>query len=46
MTTETAFVKLMFALGNSKKMEEIKKIMSTNLAGEIKDRSKINEFLI
>ena len=27
-------------------MEEIKKIMSTNLAGEIKDRSKINEFLI
>lgn len=46
MTTETAFVKLMFALGNSKKMEEIKKIMSTNLAGEMKDRSKINEFLI
>ena len=46
MTTETAFVKLMFALGNSKKLEEVKKVMSINLAGEIKERSKINEFLI
>lgn len=46
MTTETAFVKLMFALGNSKKLDEIKNIMSMNLAGEIKERSKINEFLI
>jgi len=46
MTTETAFVKLMFALGNSKKLEEIKKIMSTSLAGEIKERREIDEFLI
>lgn len=46
MTTETAFVKLMFALGNSKKLEEIKKIMSTNLAGETKERREIDEFLI
>ena len=46
MTTETAFVKLMFALGNSKKLEEIKKIMLTNLAGETKERREIDEFLI
>ncbi|MCL4376638.1 Glu-tRNA(Gln) amidotransferase GatDE subunit D, partial [Candidatus Parvarchaeota archaeon] len=46
MTTETAFVKLMFALGNSKKLEEIKNIMSTSLAGEIKERREIDEFLI
>ena len=46
MTTETAFVKLMFALGNSKKLEEIKKIMSANLAGEIRERREIDEFLI
>ncbi len=46
MTTETAFVKLMFALGNSKELEEIKKIMSNNLAGETKERREIDEFLI
>jgi len=46
MTTETAFVKLMFALGNNKKLEKVKEIMSTNLAGEIKDRREIEEFLI
>ncbi len=46
MTTETAFVKLMFALGNSKKLDEIKEIMSTSLAGEIKERREIDEFLI
>lgn len=46
MTTETAFVKLMFALGNSKKLEEVKEIMSRNLAGEIKERREIDEFLI
>ncbi len=46
MTTETAFVKLMFALGNSKKIDEIKEIMSSNLAGEMKERREIDEFLI
>ncbi|EFD92826.1 MAG: glutamyl-tRNA(Gln) amidotransferase, subunit D [Candidatus Parvarchaeum acidophilus ARMAN-5] len=46
MTTETAFVKMMFALGKSKKIEEIKNIMTSNLAGEIKNRSKVEEFLL
>lgn len=46
MTTETAFVKLMFALGKSKKLEEVKTVMSTNLAGEMKERREIDEFLI
>ncbi|MEM0142988.1 MAG: Glu-tRNA(Gln) amidotransferase subunit GatD [Candidatus Parvarchaeum sp.] len=46
MTTETAFVKLMFTLGNTRKLEDIKKMMSENLAGEIKERSGIDEFLI
>lgn len=46
MTTETAFVKLMFALGNSKKIDEVKEIMSSNLAGEMKERREIDEFLI
>ena len=46
MTTETAFVKLMFALGKSKKLQEVKEIMLNNLAGEMKDRSDIKEFLL
>ncbi len=42
MLPETAYVKLMWALGHSKKPDEIKKIMQTNIIGEISDRTKTN----
>jgi len=37
-TIETALVKLMFVLGHTKDMNEIKKMMLTNIAGEISER--------
>ena len=46
MLIETAFVKLMFVLGQTKKMAEIRNMMCTPLAGEINDKDNINEFLI
>ncbi len=46
MLTETAFAKLMFVLGQTKKIEEVKTIMNTTLAGEISDKDNLNEFLI
>jgi len=45
MLPETAYVKLMWALGHSKNRDEVKKIMNTNIAGEISDRTKSNAFL-
>ncbi len=39
---ETAYIKLMWVLGHTKEMDEITKMMMTNLAGEISDRT-INE---
>ncbi|MEM5814950.1 MAG: Glu-tRNA(Gln) amidotransferase subunit GatD [Candidatus Aenigmatarchaeota archaeon] len=39
-TIETALVKLMFVLGHTKSMEEIKKMMHENLAGEISERTE------
>jgi glutamyl-tRNA(Gln) amidotransferase subunit D len=38
---ETALVKLMFVLGHTKDMNEIKKMMLTNIAGEISERSEL-----
>jgi glutamyl-tRNA(Gln) amidotransferase subunit D len=40
MLPETAYVKLMWALGHGKTFDEIEKIMKTNIAGEISDRTK------
>jgi glutamyl-tRNA(Gln) amidotransferase subunit D len=37
-TIETALVKLMLVLGHTKDMDEIKKMMLTNIAGEISER--------
>jgi glutamyl-tRNA(Gln) amidotransferase subunit D len=39
-TIETALVKLMFVLGHTKDMNEIKRMMLTNIAGEIGERSE------
>lgn len=45
MHPETAFVKLGFVLGHVKKLEEVRKMMLTNLAGEISSRD-LDAFLI
>jgi len=39
-TIETALVKLMFVLGHTKDLGEIRKMMLTNIAGEISERSE------
>ena len=43
MTAETAFIKLAWLLSNYKNKDEIKKLMQTNLRGEITDRTVIEE---
>ncbi len=40
-TPETATVKLMIALGRYKKIDDVKKFMLTNVAGEISERSEV-----
>lgn len=45
MLAETAYVKLMWILAHYKKREEIEKIMVTNIAGEISNRTKNIDFL-
>ncbi|MCC7571377.1 Glu-tRNA(Gln) amidotransferase subunit GatD [Candidatus Micrarchaeota archaeon] len=42
-TPETAYVKLMYVLGNTKKLNKVKEQMETNLVGEISERSDIFE---
>jgi len=41
-TPEVAYTKLCWALGQTKKMDEIRKLMETNIAGEINNRSCLN----
>ncbi len=45
MHPEAAWVKLGFVLGHTRKLEEVRKIMLTNLVGEITQRD-LDEFLI
>jgi len=45
MLPETAFVKLMWVLAHAKEKNEIEKLISTNIAGEISDRTKNIDFL-
>ncbi|MFH2028492.1 MAG: Glu-tRNA(Gln) amidotransferase subunit GatD [Nanoarchaeota archaeon] len=45
MLTETAFIKLAWLLGNYKDKEEIKKLTTTDLRGEINERILTDEFL-
>lgn len=41
MLPETALVKLMWALGQTSDIDGVKRIMATNIAGEIKERSTV-----
>ena len=45
MLPETAYVKLMWVLGHAKKLEEVSKLMQSNLAGEITPRTRPDVFL-
>lgn len=46
MLPETAFVKLMFVLGQTDNLNEVKNLMCTNLSGELNTKSLMNTFLI
>ncbi len=45
MLPETAYVKLVWALGQTNKLEEVKTIMQTNLKGEMDEKSSSKYFL-
>lgn len=45
MLPETAFVKLIWTLGQTDNMDEARKIMQTNIAGEIQDKMSLKYFL-
>ena len=45
MLPEVAYVKLMWVLGHTKKMEKIKELMQKNIAGEISEKLKLETFL-
>lgn len=44
MTPETAYVKLMWVLGREKKMEKVKALMETSIAGEISGKTEITGY--
>jgi len=46
MLSEVAYVKLGWILGHTKDLEDIRKMMLTNIAGEITERSEIETFLV
>ncbi len=46
MLPETAFVKLIWALGQTDKLSEVKNIMQRNIAGEIQDKLSLKYFLV
>jgi len=41
-TPETAYIKLCWVLGQTKKMEKVREMMMTNLVGEISERSPLS----
>lgn len=45
MIAETAVVKMMWAFGQTKDLKKVKKLMLTNVAGEIDERSTFKSFL-
>jgi glutamyl-tRNA(Gln) amidotransferase subunit D len=44
MLPEVAYVKLMWVLGHTRDMQEVSKLMLTNVAGEILPRTRLNAF--
>jgi glutamyl-tRNA(Gln) amidotransferase subunit D len=46
MLPETAYVKLIWVLGQTKKMDRIREMMLTNYAGEITERTNPKAFLV
>ncbi|MBI4177512.1 MAG: Glu-tRNA(Gln) amidotransferase subunit GatD [Candidatus Aenigmarchaeota archaeon] len=44
MTTEAAYTKLCFVLGNNKEPEKIREAMLSNIAGEISNRRELRQF--
>jgi len=46
MLPETAYMKLCWALGQTKDIEKVKEIMLTPIAGEITEREPSNGYLI
>jgi glutamyl-tRNA(Gln) amidotransferase subunit D len=44
MLPETSYVKLMHVLGNTKNIEEVKRLMEKNLAGELSNVSRADAF--
>lgn len=46
MVAEFAYVKLAWALGQTKDVEEARRIMLTPIAGEITEREPENDYLI
>ncbi|MCX8204131.1 MAG: Glu-tRNA(Gln) amidotransferase subunit GatD [Candidatus Nezhaarchaeota archaeon] len=44
MLPEVALVKLMWCLGQSRDVEEVKKLMLTNLAGELQDITRFSDY--
>ncbi|MDI6645084.1 MAG: Glu-tRNA(Gln) amidotransferase subunit GatD [Methanobacteriaceae archaeon] len=45
MMPETAYVKLIWTLGQTDDLDEVKTIMQTNIAGEIQEKSSMKHFL-
>ena len=46
MLPETAFVKLIWTLGQTDDLNEVKSVMQTNIAGEIQDKLSLKYFLV
>jgi len=46
MLPETAYVKLVWTLGQTQDLDEVKNIMQTNLKGEIRIKTSQKYFLI
>lgn len=46
MLPETAFVKLIWTLGQTDKLNEVENVMQTDIAGEIQDKLSLKYFLI
>ncbi|MEN4006808.1 MAG: Glu-tRNA(Gln) amidotransferase subunit GatD [Methanobacteriaceae archaeon] len=46
MLPETAFVKLIWTLGQTDDVKEVEKIIQTNIAGEIQDKTSLKYFLV